>query len=76
MAGKKTTAAPAGGRSATVFDGHKFVPADDPSDKAAPHCDVCGSGRDAFIHSDEALTTGATVVVNAQDTANGNEQAG
>lgn len=72
MAGRKTTArtgdAPAG-RQATVFDAHDFVPADDAADPDAPHCAVCGSGEDAFIHTEEGASTSSTVVVNAVDAA-------
>lgn len=75
------------GIAATVYEAHEYEPASktadphghDDSCACDPRCKVCGSGNDAYIHSEEALDKGATVTVtsvSAQDDGAAAEAAG
>lgn len=67
-------------RSALVYDAHDYDPVPksanphDADDKAPAPC-RCGSGKDAFIHHEEAAAAGAVVVAQAGDVAAGKERA-
>ena len=70
------------GRTAVVYDAHDYSPVAKTKD---PHghsddcpCDPvceCGSGKDAFIHTEEATRVGSVVVAEASDAAVGAELA-
>lgn len=70
------------GRTAVVFDAHEYTPVSKAKDPhghgddcpCSPVCE-CGSGKDAFIHGEEASRTSAVVVASATDTAVGVEKA-
>lgn len=68
-------------RPAVLIDAHEYVAGtpDCDHDDAADHapCKECGSAKDAFIHSDEAIESGATLTVTevaAEDNAQMVEQ--
>lgn len=64
------------GRTAVVYDAHDYSPVSKAKDPhghgddcpCSPVCE-CGSGKDAYIHDEEATRVGSVVVVDATDTA-------
>lgn len=68
------------GRTAVVYDAHEYSPVSKAKDPhghgddcdCSPVCE-CGSGKDAFIHSEEATRVGSVVVAEATDTGAGDE---